>query len=110
MATYTPGDNEDHVIKTTETDQDLDLTVFIEKFQSLKQQLQDIPVVKTVPDQEILDHWNSYVVEEGERNKVMLDSQAVELYNEATAIKNAGLLPSKYDAEYQQLEDYVNSL
>jgi DNA-binding transcriptional MerR regulator len=110
MSTYTPGDNEDHVIKTLSTDQDLDLTVFIDKFKSLERQLKDIPKVKTEPDQETLDHWIATAYVEGQDQKTTLDTQAVELYNEATAIKDAGLLPSKYDDEYQQLEDYVNSL
>jgi hypothetical protein len=110
MATYTPGDNEDSVVKTTETDQDLDLTVFIEKFKFLKRQLQEIPDIKTVPDQETLVHWMATSYQEGQDEKAYLDNQAVELYNEITAIKNAGLLPSKYDDEYQQLENYVNSL
>jgi hypothetical protein len=110
MATYTPGDNEDHVIKTTSYDQNLDLTVFIEKFTSLKSQLQALPKAKTVPDQETLDHWMGTVYIEGQDQKVHLDGEVVELHNEATAIKNTGLLPAKYNDEYQQLEDYVNSL
>lgn len=110
MATYTSGIDEDHVVKTTETDQDLDLTVFIDKFKSLKRQLQEIPDAKTVPDQETLAYWTAFAYQEGQDGKAFLDAQAVELYEEATAIKDAGLLPSKYDDEYQQLETYVNSL
>lgn len=110
MATYTPGDNEDDVIKTTEVAQDIDLTVFIQKFKELEDALKALPKVKTAPDQETLDNWNTVVYGDGQIEKTQLDVQAVELYNEATAIKNAGLLPSKYDDEYQQLEDYVNSL
>lgn len=110
MATYTPGATEDDVIKTTEASQDIDLTVFIEKFQSLKNALQNLPKLKTVPDQESMSYWNDVIYEEGQTHKVFIDAEAVELYNEATAIKDAGLLPSKYDDEYSQLEDYVNSL
>lgn len=110
MATYTPGATEDDVIKTTETDQDLDLTVFINKFLGLKGALLDLPKLKTIPDQESMDYWNSIVYEEGQTYKAIIDADAVELYLEVTAIKNAGLLPSKYDDEYHQLENYVNSL
>jgi hypothetical protein len=110
MATYTPGDNEDHVIKTITADQDLDLTVFIAKFKELESALKSLPKLKTTPDNETMEHWNETVYVDGQTDKDNLDSQAVELYNEATAIKNAGLLPSKYDDEYQQLENYVNNL
>jgi len=110
MATYTSGIDEDHVVKTTETDQDLDLTVFIDKFKSLKRQLQEIPDEKTVPDQETFAYWTAFAYQEGQDDKALLDVQVVELYDEVTAIKNAGLLPSKYNDEYQQLENYVNNL
>jgi hypothetical protein len=110
MATYTPGIDEDQVIKTTSVDQALDLTVFIKKFQELKTELLALPKLKTVPDNESMNHWNGTVYEEGQTYKAIIDERAVELYNEATAIKNAGLLPSKYDDEYEQLENYVNSL
>jgi hypothetical protein len=110
MATYTPGINEDSVIKTTEAAQSLDLTVFINKFVELKNLLQGVPGIKTIPDQESMDHWNETVYVEGQEQKINLDTQAVELYNEVTAIKNAGLLPSKYDDEYKQLENYINNL
>ena len=110
MATYTPGATEDQVIRTTSVDQDLDLTVLMKKFTSLKGHLQGLPVLKTVPDQESIEHWNETVYIEGQERKVTINQQAVILYNEATAIKNAGLLPSKYDDEYQQLEDYTNNL
>ena len=110
MAEYTPGETEDDVIKTTEHDQDLDLTVWKQQFISLKSDLQAIPNAKSTCDQETLDHWMDTVYTDGQEEKVRLDEQAVLMYNEITAIKDAGLLPSKYDDEYQQLEDYVNSL
>jgi hypothetical protein len=110
MAVYTPGTTEDDVIKTTAAQQNIDLTVFIAKFVDLKEALQALPKIKTEPDQETLDFWLAFAYQEGQDVKDGLDAQAVELYNEVTAIKNADLLPSKYDDEYQQLENYVNSL
>lgn len=110
MAEYTAGETEDDIIKTTENDQDIDLTVWKQQFLYLKGALQDIPNSKSTCDQETLDHWMQSVYVEGQEEKVRLDEQAVLMYEEITAIKNAGLLPSKYDDEYQQLEDYVNSL
>jgi hypothetical protein len=97
MAEYTPGPYEDKVIKTTEEEKTLDLTVFIAKFVRLRDALQEIPKIKTEPDQETLDFWLAFAYQEGQDTKDGLDAQAVELYNEITAIKNADLLPSKYD-------------
>jgi hypothetical protein len=110
MAKYAPGQNEDKIIKTTEEDKTLDLSVFIAKFVELKDALQKLPSLKTTPDQETLDYWVAFAYQEGQDTKDSLDAQAVELYNEITAIKNADLLPSKYDDEYQQLETYINNL
>jgi hypothetical protein len=110
MATYTPGDNEDHVIKSDLVSEDLDLTQFIAAFKQIKAALQEIPDEKTTPDQETLDYWTAVVYIPGQDDKKSLDDKAVELYNEVKPVKDAGLLPSKYDDEYQQLESYVNSL
>jgi len=110
MATYSPGETEDDVIKTTDISQDLDLTVWKQQFTYLKNALQAIPNSKSTCDQETLDHWMNTVYVEGQEDKIRFDEEAVLMYEEITAIKNAGLLPSKYDDEYQQLEDYVNSL
>lgn len=110
MAEYTQGQNEDVVIKTTETDKTLDLTVFIRKFVQLRNALQALPARKTVPDIDSMRHWNESVYVEGQEQKINIDVEVVELYNEITAIKDAGFLPSKYDDDYQQLETYVNNL
>jgi hypothetical protein len=110
MAEYTPGQNADEVIKVTEGNQILDLTVFITKFVRLRNALQNLPKAKTVPDQETLVHWMATEYQMGQDDKVVMDMEVKELYNELTAIKNAGLLPSKYDDNYQQLENYVNKL
>lgn len=110
MATYTPGSNEDHVIKTDSVSEDLDLTQFIEAFKRIKAALQEIPSEKVSPDQETLEYWTAMVYVLGQDDKKSLDNQAVELHNEVKPIKDVGLLPSKYDDEYQQLDNYVNSL
>jgi len=110
METYTSGLNEDHIIKTESIDHDLDLTFYIKRFNNIKANLQSIPKKKTVPDQETLDHWTSTIYEEGQMNKILLNEKVIRLYNQIKLIKDVGLLPSKYDEEYQQLETYVNSL
>lgn len=110
MATYTPGDTEDQVIRSEMESEKLDLTEYIAEFRRIKSALQEVPDIKTMPDQETLDHWLAFVYQPGQDEKAVLDSQAVILYNNVKPIKDAGLLPSKYDDEYQQLENYVNSL
>ena len=110
MATYTPGANEDEVIKTTETDRTLDLTKLTTEFQRLKAELQSLPEVKTVPDQDTLAFWNERAVPESEQEKHNIDQQAIALYDEADAVRGAGLLPAKYEDEYQQLKTYVENL
>jgi len=110
MATYIPGDTEYEVVKTTSSEIVLDLTVFINKFIELRDALLELPKIKTVPDQESMDYWNAAVYEEGQNYKAYTDKEAIELYQEVTAIKDAGLLPDKYNDEYQQLEGYINSL
>ena len=108
--TYTAGIDEDHVVKTTETDSELDLSYFINQYTRIKSGIQSLPKVKTSPDQETLDHWNSVVVEDGNLQKGILNNQAKALYEVLKPIYNAGLIPSKYNDEYQQLENYVNAL
>lgn len=110
MATYSPGTNEDHVIKTESVGHDLDLTIYIQSFKRIKSTLQSIPQAKQKPDQETLNHWNATMYEEGQERKILLDEQAVQLYNDVKPIKDAGLLPLKYNNEYQQLKNYIKSL
>ena len=110
MATYTPGANEDEVVKTISEDQSIDLTVFTTEFQDIKSGLHGLPKAKTTPDQETLDHWDNYIQTEVVVEKSTLESRATLLYLEATAIRDAGLLPAKYEDEYQQLKTYVENL
>ena len=110
MATYKPGANEDHVIRTESIDHDLDLTIYIKNFKNIKAGLESIPKSKTKPDQETLDHWMGTVYVDGQADKERLDEQTVSLYGQIKPIKDVGLLPSKYDNEYKQLENYINSL
>ena len=111
MATYKPGIDENHVIKTVSSESELDLTVFIKAFIKLKNDLMNIPQIKTEPDEETLEYWNEFfVLPERERIKASIDSKAERLYGYLKAIKEADLLPSKYDNEYKQLENYINSL
>jgi len=110
MATYKPGINKDCVVKTESVDQNLDLTVFIEEFKALKKELEELPVKKKDPDKETLDYWNERVCNDGQNRKLLIDDRAIQLYDEIKFIKNARLLPSKYDDEYKQLENYINNL
>lgn len=108
MAEYIPGETEDDVIKLT--GQDIDLTQLTVKFNYIKSGLQNLEDHKTVADQETLDYYNQGVDDRNTDEKARLDNQAVDLYNEAKAIKDAGLLPLKYHDEFERLENYVLSL
>jgi hypothetical protein len=110
MATYTPGSDENYVTKITEIEDEIDLSFYVQRFLNIKNRLLNMPETKSSPDQETLDNWNNVVVPEAELDKDGLDNQAKALYEMLQPIKNAGLIPSKYDDDYQQLEDYVNSL
>lgn len=108
MADYIAGETEDDVIKLVGTD--IDLTQFTVAFIEIKQGLQNLEDYKTVADQETLDFWNQGVDDRNTDEKARLDTRAIDLYVEATAIRDVGLLPSKYEDEYQQLKTYVENL
>ena len=76
----------------------VDLTVYIQRFLDYKTQLQVLPQIKTVPDTETLELYNIHA----ENEQSELNRQIVDLYNDMKPIKDAGLLPSKYDYEYTQ--------
>lgn len=99
---YEPTANEDVVIQTN--DKNIDLTVLIQEYSALKAEYLGLPQVKTTPDQETLNLYNAQVEEE----TLFLMNRIVDFYNRIKPIKDAGLLPSKYDNEYQQLENLVN--
>lgn len=108
MSDYLPGETEDDVIKVDS--KDLDLTVFIEMYQQLELELKALEQHKDTPDQETLDYWNQSVDDRNAGNQASIDERAVFLYEAITPIKDAGLLPSKYDDEYNKLQNYVNNL
>lgn len=110
MATYKPGTNEDHVIKTESVGHDLDLTIYIKKFKNIRNALLAIPGKKLTPDQETLDHWMETVYLDGQEEKERLNQEAVLLYELLKPIKEAGLLPIKYNSQYNQLKTYIENL
>jgi len=101
---YEPTANEDIVLDISS--REIDLAVIIQRYQDLKVRLQTLPVLKIAPDAETLEIYNRYV-DDSLRDT---NSSIFELYAKVKPIKDAGLLPSKYDDEYQLLENYVNSL
>ena len=110
MATYTATGNEDIVVKETIRQEDIDLSGYITEYQYLKNSLQNLPEFKTVADQETLDYWNDTFAPNYEIDKAQLDERTALLYSLISPIYDASLLPSKYNNEYVQLENYVNNL
>jgi hypothetical protein len=98
---YEATANEDVVIQTN--DREVDLSALVDEYLTLKTEYQDRPQVKTVPDQETLNYYNAFIVLEN----VDLETRITVLFYRLKPIYEAGLLPSKYNDEYQQLENFV---
>jgi len=96
--------NEDIVLDVSS--REIDLIVLIQSFTNLKTQLQSLPSQKSTPDAETLVLYNQWVDDQLRDT----NSAISQLYLDVKPIKDAGLLPSKYDDEYTQLENYVNNL
>ena len=104
---YEPTPDEDIVKKVTETL--IDLSVYIERYKGLKKEYQAIPDLKTTPDQETLDFFNQEREIENQSLEQGIRVSAEVLYNDLTPIVDAGLLPAKYQDEYDELEQFINS-
>jgi len=101
---YTPTTNEDIILNISS--KEIDLSTLIQRYQNLKAELQELPSRKDIPDDETLEIYNQWVDGVIENT----NSRIVDLYNRIKPIKDAGLLPSKYDSKYAQLEQYINKL
>ena len=99
--TYEPTANEDIVNEVTI--ESIDLSVLIQTYLKLRTAWLNREQPKTVPDQDTLALWNMEV----ENRNAGLEGQINELYYSIKPIHDAGLLPSKYEDEYQQLETLV---
>lgn len=108
MAEYISSGSEEIIIKQTSSE--INLTPLVQEYLFLKSSLQNLPSIKDTPDQETLDYWNSVHSSIFETEKRNLDSQIIDLYNKIKPIYDAGLFPSKWNTQYQQLENYVNSI
>ena len=100
--TYEATANED-IVKKVDS-QDIDLSALVQEYVTLKDEYQSRPQTKSTPDQETLDFYNDFVnTELGD-----LFSRISALFSKIKPIYEAGLLPSKYEDEYLQLESFVN--
>lgn len=98
---YEATTNEDIVRRVDSTD--IDLAALVQEYLTLKDMYFNRPQAKTVPDQETLDHWNEYIDIENQD----LENNIRALYYNIKPIYDAGLLPTKYHDEYNQLETFV---
>lgn len=106
--TYT-GNSDDSVV-TKQVTADIDLDDVIDEYQALKAEYQGLPdLAKTEPDQETLDFWN--VAKELERLELVvgIKQRATLLLAVVDPIRDAGLMPTRYETQYQQLLNFVNS-
>jgi hypothetical protein len=94
--------NEDIVKQVT--DKEIDLSVLVAEYITLRTAWFNRPQPKTTPDQETLNFWNAEI----EIENAGLMGEITALYYRLKPIYEAGLLPSKYEDEYQQLESFVN--
>lgn len=108
MPEYIAGETEDDVIKKVSND--IDLSVFINEFIEVRQGILNLEQHKETPDQETLDFWNMASDDRNAEEKARLDNKAEYLYLVITPIRDAGLLPGKYEDKYQQLKNYVDKL
>jgi len=99
---YEATANEDIVRAVNSTD--IDLSALVAEYITLRDAWFNRPQTKTVPDQETLIHWNEFI----ELENADLETNIRSLYLRLKPIYEAGLLPSKYEDEYQQLETFVN--
>lgn len=104
---YIPTENDSIILKTTETTIDLDK--YITRYQIIKESYLTLPEEKTTPDQETLDKYNNEVGILREDLLYRLKVQAASLYHDLKPIHDAGLLPSRYEDEYNQLESFINT-
>lgn len=105
MAEYTQID-EDNISKseTVSTTTSYDLASLIQQLKDIKNKLDSL--VKTVPDQETLDFWNT--MQEGE--KFYNISEANSILAKLLEIYKAEYLPAKYVAPLTSYNQWLNNL
>ncbi len=105
--TYLP--TADDGIVTKRHDSTIELQQLIDQYVSLKNEWQNRPDRKTVPDQEALDFWNAEFDQEDGTIRYNIKQGAFQLYLKVQPIYLAGLLPARFEDEYLQLEIFANN-
>lgn len=109
MIEYFTTDNE-NIIEKVDTDSvNIDLSSLIDRYLALKSEFQALPEEKITPDQETLDFWNEKIILEKVILEDRIKNEARILYRDVKPIFDAGLLPEKYEDEYLQLENFINT-
>lgn len=108
MSEYLPTADDGVVIKRTDEEQPLQ--VFIDEFLSMKQEYLNLPDhEKTVPDQETLAYWNAEMGIHTADLRNTIRNRAIILKGRIDPIRDAGLLPARFEDEYQQLVTFINT-
>jgi hypothetical protein len=108
MATVYNTTSDESIIEKVVTE-DIDLQHIVDTFLALKAELQALPDwKKTVPDLETLNYWNSEqkLLHADLVHEIVFGAQ--NLKNQADPIRDAGLWPSQWEDEYQQLVNFIN--
>ena len=105
--TYLPTADDGEVIKRT--DATITLQQLIDTYVSLKNEWDNRPTRKTVPDIEAMDMWNGEFDREDATIRNNIKVGAYSLYLKIKPIYEGGLLPARYTDEYLKLETFANS-
>lgn len=106
---YSGTTDPDIVDKYETTTEEIDLSVYITEYLSIKNEYLALPELKTVPDAETLRAYNEQIGDLINYETEILKIKATALYNQLQPIYDAGLLPAQYNDEYAQLVAFINS-
>lgn len=104
---FLPGEKPEEIIKSETTEIKFDLSSLVNRYLDLEKKFQEIPKLKTVPDQTTLDFYNDFILHERKARISSLKFTASELFIDLKQIKETGLLPDKYMEIYKRLEKFV---
>lgn len=109
MADYNPTPDLNIINKVSVSNIDINLSEYINKYVTLKAEFLALPKPKTEPDQETLAVYNMELEVLNYIDLMNIKTRAKTLYIELKGVKDAGLLPSEFDLQFTQLENFVNS-
>jgi hypothetical protein len=100
----------DDLIQQTDTKvSTIDLVSTIDALKDIRTSLLALPVQKTEPDQETLNVYNEWVIDQRANAQPLID-QAKAILRVLKAVYDAGELPSKYVQPLITFNNFVDSL